>query len=132
MTAPNDSCQLTLVLTTNDNDLAEARDLALRLRDELLTADVLAAEFAPNTLAAPSGAKSPTAVTSDPILLTLAVTAIPSIILLIQQWLLRQQNQTLKVKLGEAELEVPRNASQSEIDRIVNAVRRLPQPPKPK
>lgn len=132
MTAPNDSCQLTLVLTTSDNDLAEARELTLRLRDELLTADVLAAEFAPNTLAAPDGAKSPTAVTSDPILLTLAVTAIPSVILLIQQWLLRQQNQTLKVKLGEAELEVPRNASQSEIDRIVNAVRRLPQPPKPK
>lgn len=132
MTTPNDSRQLTLVLATNGTDLAEARELALRLRDELLNADVLAAEFAPSTLAAPVGAKSPTAVTSDPILLTLAVTAIPSIILLIQQWLLRQQNQMLKVKLGEAELEVPRNASQSEIDRIVNAVRRLPQPPKPK
>ena len=132
MTAPNDTYQLTLILTTNDSDLAETRELALRLHDELLTADVLTAEFAPNPLAAPSGAKSPLAVTSDPILLTLAVTAIPSIILLIQQWLLRQQNQTLKVKLGEAELEVPRNASQSEIDRIVNAVRRLPQPPKPK
>lgn len=132
MTLVNDSRQVTLVLSTNDGDLGEVRDFALRLCDELRNSDVLSAEFVSGTLVVPSGAKSPTAITSEPILLTLAVTAIPSIILLIQQWLLRQQNQTLKVRIGEVELEVPRHASQAEIDRVVNAVRRLPQPTKHK
>lgn len=127
MTTVNDSRQFMLVLSSNDSDLAEARELALWLRNELRNGDVLSADFVASTLAAPSGAKSPTTITSDPILLTLAVTAIPSVILLIQQWLLRQQNQTLRAKIGEAELEVPRNASPAEIDRIVHAVRRLPQ-----
>jgi hypothetical protein len=126
MTIPTDTLQLTLVLETDDTtDLAEARQLALRLRDELLNANVLKAEFARSSLAALPGAKSPTQLTTDPILLTVAVTAIPNIILLVQHWLLRQQSQTLKVRIGEVELEVPRNASQTEIDRIVNAVRRL-------
>lgn len=126
MTDSNDLRQVTLLLTTEDGDLAERRELAVRLRDELLNGTVLDAEFATSQQAAPAHSKSPTAVTSDPILLTLAVTAIPSIILLIQSWLLRQQNQTLKVKIGEVELEVPRNATQAEIDRIVNVVRQIP------
>jgi hypothetical protein len=123
---PDDTLQLTLVLAADaSTDLAETRDLALRLRDELRNADVLAAEFATNLAAAPPGTKSPTQITSDPIWLTIAVTAIPSIIVLIQSWLLRQQNQTLKVKIGEVELEVPRNATQAEIGRLIGAVRQL-------
>ncbi|MFZ4661618.1 MAG: hypothetical protein ACOYNY_31710 [Caldilineaceae bacterium] len=126
MIIPEDTLQLTLMLETDGStDLAEARELALRLRDELRNADVLAAEFVTNPVAALPGAKSPTQITSDPIWLTIAINAIPSIILLIQSWLLRQQNQTLKVKIGEVELEVPRKATQAEIDLIVSTVRQI-------
>lgn len=126
MAVPQDALQLTLVLETDaSTDLAEARDLTLLLRDELLSSDVLDAEFARSSVNALPSSKSPIQITSDPILLTVTVAAIPSVILLIQNWLLRQQNQTLKVKIGEVELEVPRNASQAEIDRIVTAVRRI-------
>lgn len=127
MTLSADSRQLTLALAAADaTDLAELRELTMRLCDELQgTTAVEYATVVPQTLPPLANSKSPTQLTSDPILLTLAVTAIPSTILLIQQWLLRQQNQTLKAKIGEVELEVPRNASQAEIDRIINAVRRM-------
>ncbi|MCB0064242.1 MAG: hypothetical protein KDE19_19095 [Caldilineaceae bacterium] len=127
MTGSTETLQLTLLLETGqDADLAEARDLTVRLRDELLNShSAIDATLTNQTLIALPRSKSPTQITSDPILLTLAVTAIPSVILLIQQWLLRQQNQTIKVKIGEAEMEVPRNATQAEIDRVVNAVRRI-------
>ncbi len=97
----DESLQLTLMLETDaTTDLMEERGLTVRLPDELLKSDnVVDAEFAGQFLAAPSGTKSPTQLINDPILLTLAVTAIPSTILLIQHWLLRQQNQTIKVKV---------------------------------
>jgi len=124
---------LTLVLAVGDDtDMAERQAMAHRLHETLLAADVLSAEFASNTGTTPSGAKGVGPLDFSTILLSVAGATIPSLIVLIQHWLLRQQSQTLRVKIGEVEMEVPRNASQAEIDRIVSAVRRLPQPPKQK
>lgn len=132
MTDLTDVYNLTLLFASDDGDLAEAHDLALRLRDELLNSDLIAAEFVPKTGVPPAGAKGGNLVDFAALLLSVAPTSLPSLILLIQQWLLRQQSQTLRIKIGEVEMEVPRNVSQAEIDRIVNAVRRLPQPAKSK
>lgn len=130
MSDSSDRCQLTLILETDNTDLSMMRDLTSRLRDELLNGDVLSVEITRNPVANPANTKSPSAIANDPILLSLSIAALPSIILLIQQWILRQQNQTIKVKIGEVELDVPRNISQSELDQIVKAARGIPQPSK--
>lgn len=87
MTPPADSRQLTLALSADaTTDLAELRELTMRLCDELQGATTVEdAAVLTQPLLPLANSKSPTQLTSDPILLTLAVTAIPSTILLIQQ-----------------------------------------------
>ncbi len=64
----------------------------------------------------------------DPVTVgVIAVAVLPSLlaslIVLIQHWLLRQQNQSIKIKLGENEIEIPRDATREELEPIIELLK---------
>ena len=66
------------------------------------------------------GGVDPAAV--NEILLVTLPTALPALIVLLQGWLLRQQNQMIEIKLGDRELKIPRGTSPDEIERYIAAL----------
>ncbi len=112
------SIQFTLALEGLDPD--ELLDLTARLRQELAETEVESVETPPGALP-PLGTKGPDAATAQ-LMVTLATGLVPSVILLVQSFLLRQQGQTLKIKIKDVEMEVPRSAKPQEIQELVRIV----------
>lgn len=109
---------------TDDSD-TELFEVTIRLRDELRDADVDSVEFVRNLSHPPAGSKVGDPITIGAIVLGASVAAIPNIILLIQNWLLRQKDQNIRVKIGEIELEVPRDATKAEIENLISIVQTI-------
>jgi hypothetical protein len=113
--------QLTLGLEGLNED--ELLELAANLRQELAESDVesVATLYAGDAPAFSKGLDPATA----QLLITLGEGLLPAILLLIQNFLLRQKDQTLKIKIKEVELEVPRNAKPEEVEKIIKMVKKL-------
>ncbi len=111
------------ILPEENIDTEEQLELALEMRQELLNGPVLSVERS-NSGEAPADSKGAAGLTPD-LVVTLAVTAIPSVILLIQNLMLRHKDQKLRVKIKEIELEIPRNTTKEELDQLVKAAARL-------
>ena len=110
--------QITLGLEGLDQD--ELFDLSASLRQEIAETDVDSVETVSGP-AAPASSKGLDPETAQ-LLVTLATGLVPGILLLLQNFLLRQKDQTLKIKIKEVEIEVPRHASPDEIERLVKLV----------
>ncbi len=110
-----------IVLTSDDRAApGELYELSLALRRELLGQPVDSVAHAPG-LAPEEGAKG-LGPNETQLLLTLGSQVVPAIILLLSNWLLRQKDQHLHIKIGEAEVDIPRGVSEAEVERIVKAV----------
>ena len=108
------------ILTGPDADLEQSLDLASSLRDELLEGPVLSVQHE-RAGQAPAFSKGPGGLTPD-LVVTVAAAALPALIVLVQSWMLRRQGQTVRVKIKEVEIEIPRGASPEEIERLVKIV----------
>lgn len=119
--------QLTFVLDDNAGmTAADVHEMLRGLRDALWRSDAGSVMLVSPGDAPPAGAKGdPLTVAGVAVAVTVA--ALPSVILLVQNWLLRQEDQHFKVKIGEVEVEVPRDAERSEILRIARVVEELEQ-----
>ena len=112
---------ITLKIKITGDDSFDDKDmdrLTRNLLSEIKNLDVEKAQI-PQSTNHPEGAKG------EPVTLgTLAVvilpTLLPSLVLLIQHWLLRQQNQHIKVKIGSNEIEVPRDMPHAEIQKYIS------------
>jgi hypothetical protein len=126
MSSGNDVVQFTLMLTagpeTDPRDLAER---AIQLREELQRGPTEYIDVVHGVVPPPSGTKVVDPITFGAFMLGVSVAALPKVIELIQHWLLRQQEQTLRARIGEVELEIPRDASKVEIARLIDAIRTL-------
>jgi len=110
---------------SDDMSDSEKYEMALRLQDELLEGEADSVEPLRSSESPPEGAKGEP-ITIATILIAAAAATIPNIILFIQNWLLRQKDQKIKVKIGGTEIEVPRDATREEISRIVKIVKNIP------
>lgn len=118
--------EFTVLIQTNGDTVDEEKfELTRNLRNELLDGLVNSAEPVYSDSFPPAGIKGDP-ITIGALILGVAAATIPNVILLIQNWLLRQNNHTIRVRIGEVELEVPRNASKEEIGKIVSIVSRIP------
>lgn len=116
--------QLTLDLQSDANLAPDEQFmLANRLQQELADTYVDSVELGPG-MDAPPSSKGTDPGTAQ-LLVTLAVGLVPTVLLLIQNFLLRQKDQTLRVKIKEVELEIPRHADAAEIERLVKMVEKL-------
>jgi len=104
-------------------DPADLLDLTANLRQEISETDVDSVETVSGP-AAPAASKGLDPETAQ-LLVTLASGLVPSIILLAQNFLLRQKDQTLKIKIKDVEIEVPRQASPEEIERMAKLVEKI-------
>lgn len=96
-------------------------DLALRLREEIVESGLGRAEAVHSTAASPPGAKGE--ISSEvAITVILASYVLPNLVILIKDWLLRQREQTLRAKIDGVEIEVPRDVTDAEVERIVGIV----------
>ena len=116
-----------LIEASRGIDELERYELSLLLQNELLETDIDYVKKVRKNEAIPSRAKSSESVTIGAFLLGVSVATIPSVIQLIQAWLLRQKDQTIRVKIHEIELEVPRSASQAEINEIIGIIETIPE-----
>lgn len=126
MSKIDEAVHFTLALETDsDTNMEEIHDLALRLINELQDSEAESAEFVSDTRQFLSNAKGDP-LTIGTLALAVSVAAIPNTILLIQNWMLRQQDDKLKVRIGEVEVEIPRDATRAEIDRVIDIVKSIP------
>lgn len=116
-----DHVTITLELESATAPAGWLDEMALRLGEEVRAEGLGRAAPARPAAAAPPGAKGDP-ITAGALAIGLTVTALPGLIALVQGWLLRQKDQTLRARIGEVELEIPRDASDAEIARIVGAV----------
>ena len=122
----NDDQLLTFTLQISAGDDADALEID-RLTRNLLAEIDTQAESTALALARdlPDGAKSALATTIGAIAVGVLPTVLPALIVLIQHWLLRQQNDTIKVKIGDSEIAGPRDMTDAEIARFIKAVKAL-------
>ena len=113
--------QLSLALEGSDQD--ELLDLTASLRQELAETDVESVETVRGA-PAPDSSKGIEPATAQ-LLVTLATGLVPSVIVLIQNFLLRQKDQTLRIKVKDVEMELPRNASPEEIQQLVETIEKV-------
>ncbi len=119
--SPQSLLQATLSLQGDaETGQDELLDRTAALRQELAETDVEAVEML-HGAAAPARSKGLDAASAQ-LLVTFGAGVLPGLILLLQNFLLRQQNQTLKIKINEVEIEVPRQASPEEIERLLKLV----------
>lgn len=64
-------------------------------------------------------------ITTGQVALAVLPVALSGLITTVHNWLSRQHNQTIKVKIGEVEVEIPRNLPEAELERIVAHVKQL-------
>ena len=120
---PEETLSLKLQIVDDlDDDPASVDRLTRRLLAEIKEADVESAEIPRDPEPPPLNAKG------DPITIgTIAVAVLPSLltslVLLVQHWLLRQQDQHVKIKLGDNELEIPRDATRAELEPIIELLK---------
>ena len=120
----DDELTFSLSILPEENIYTEEQlELALEMRQELLNGPVLSVERS-SSAEAPAYSKGGAGLTPD-LVVTLAVAAIPSVILLIQNWMLRHRDQKLRMKIKEIELEIPQNTTKEELDQLVKAAVRL-------
>jgi hypothetical protein len=108
-----------------DSDPGEIDVLTRRLLAEIRAIDVEEAKIPASSSAPPDGTKPGEVITIGQIAIQVLPALIPSLVLLVQSWLLRQQSQTVKVKIGEIEVEIPRDLSDAELNRIVDRVKQV-------
>ena len=106
----------------DETDAAALDRLTRNLLAEVKAAPVESAEIPRHEGPPPLNAKG------DPVTVgAIAVAVLPSLlaslIVLIQHWLLRQQNQSIKIKLGENEIEIPRDATREELEPIIELLK---------
>jgi len=120
---PEETLSLKLQIVDDlDDDPASVDRLTRRLLAEIKEADVESAEIPRDPEPPPRNAKG------DPITIgTIAVAVLPSLlpslVLLVQHWILRQQDQHIKIKLGDNELEIPRDATRAELEPIIELLK---------
>jgi Effector Associated Constant Component 1 len=103
-----------------DADDAEQAELALRLRAELDELDVASIELAPGG-DTPAGAKSGGAVEWGTLLVSMVSTgALTALIRTINGWVGRQRRGTVRIKIGDDELELTGASSEDE-QRVIDA-----------
>ncbi len=123
----HDVIQLTLNLESGSvTEMDELLEWTARLRTDLADTEIDTIRTGhanvPHTNAGSTKGVDPA---TAQLYVTLAVGVIPTIILVIQAFLLRQKDQTLKVRIKEVELEIPRHASEEEINRLIKIVEKL-------
>jgi hypothetical protein len=101
----------------------ELLELTASLRQELAETDVDAVETVSEGTA-PDAAKGIDPDTAQ-LLVTLAVGLVPTVITVVQGFLLRQRDQNLRIKIKDVELEVPRNARPEEIQELIKTVEKV-------
>ena len=69
------------------------------------------------------GTKGGTALTPE-LIVALSVGILPNLILFLQNWLLRQQSQVVKIKLPDFEIEMPRDMSPEDVSAIVERLKK--------
>jgi hypothetical protein len=108
-----------------DSDEREIDRLTRSLLSEIDETNVEDAKIPPSAGPPPEGSKPGEAITIGQIAVDVLPVVIPALIGLLQGWLLRQQNQSIKVKIGEIEVEIPRGLPQAELERIVDQVQQI-------
>lgn len=109
------------LVVADDVDEEELYDLTSDLEAELQDTHARSVTYSRHDEAV-VGAKSSGAVSVGQLLLVTAPAALPGIIALIGSWLNRHRDQRIRVKLGEVEVDVPRDASSEELQTIVAIV----------
>lgn len=103
-----------------DLDAEDLLDEALKLRRELLAGPVESVTSV-ESAALPAGTKGAFGLTPE-LAVTLAVGVLEPVMLLAISWLERRKTQSIKVKIKEVEVEIPRGANQAEVEQIVKLV----------
>ena len=111
------------IMPREDVSPEEHFDLVTRLRKELLDTNVDSVSILSDTSVPKSGKEKGDPVATGELVVTLASTIIPAILVFIQGWVLRQKDHSIRVKVGDAEVEIPRDADPDEINRIVEIVK---------
>jgi len=112
-----------MMLSTDDTALKdELYELSLSLRRELLEQPVDSVVHAPGSK--PEAGSKGIGPNETQLLVTLGSQVLPAIILLLSNWLIRQKDQRLHLKIGEAELDIPRGMSPDEVDQFTKIVTR--------
>lgn len=115
----NQSLNLTLHITAGaDADDYEINRLTRNLLRELRRTDIERAEI-PRSDEPPPDFTKGDPITIGTIVVELAPAIITGVFALTRDWMNRQQNKTLKITINGNKLEIPRNASQEQIDRII-------------
>jgi hypothetical protein len=107
------------VIITSDTDIApcELYTFTLALQRELLDEPVVSVTSAPSAVHE-LGVKGLGA-NETQLLVTLGSQILPALIYLLSNWLLRQKDQHLHIKIGEAEIDIPINASPEQVEQII-------------
>ena len=113
-----------------DSDQNEIDRLTRNLLGEISETEVEEVEIPTSTDGSPGGTKSGEAITWGQIAIVTLPTVLPAVIMLVQSWLLRQQSHAIKVKIGEIEVEIPRDLPEEKLERIVDQVKRISGKPK--
>jgi hypothetical protein len=112
-----------MMLTTDDIALEDdLYELSLSLRRELLEKPVDSVVHAHGSK--PEAGSKGIGPNETQLLVTLGSQVLPAIILLLSNWLIRQKDQRLHLKIGEAELDIPRGMSPDEVDQFTKIVTR--------
>ncbi|MCA9936242.1 MAG: hypothetical protein KC415_20050, partial [Anaerolineales bacterium] len=100
--------EFTIIIESDSQNFSdwELNELALGLREELFEYGANA-KLAKRKGGVPQNAKAGDPITIGAIILALAAPTIPNILSIIQNWLLRQKDQTIRVRIGEVDIEVP-------------------------
>ena len=116
-----DELVLPVMLSSDDPAASgELYDLSLALRNELLNEPVDAVDRAKG--AAPEPGAKGLGPNETQLLVTLGSQVVPAIILLLSNWLMRQKDQRLHIKIGEAEVDIPRGMNAAEVENMVETV----------
>lgn len=98
----------------------ELYSLTLALRKELLNQPVSSVEHTQGKV--PEGAAKGIGPNEIQLLITLGSQVLPAIILLLSNWLLRQKDQRLHIKIGDAEADIPRGMKPEEVEQIIKTL----------
>jgi hypothetical protein len=98
----------------------ELYKLALALRRELLNQPVVSVTHAQNTTSE-KDAKG-LGLNETQLLVTLSAQVVPALILLLSNWLLRQKDQRIHIKIGATEIDIPINTPPAQLEKIVQTL----------
>lgn len=128
MPSTGDVANLTLQIVEKGQsvDADELDHLTRQLRGELQELDVESVELVKGT-SAPTGAKAVDPVTIGALAVAVLPTALPKLIEFLNNWLMRGENRTIKIKtqVGERSVEVqysPKAMSQAELKSLVDTL----------